>query len=63
MEEVDLTAYLRAVLTSLGSGKKERLVDEKILFLAHPLHQYRADHAPPADNSYLSHSFLLPLAC
>ena len=55
---VHRAVHLRPGLAGLGGGKETGFVALEIPFLPHPLHEHRADHAAPADNTYFFHDIL-----
>jgi hypothetical protein len=50
----------RRLAACVRGGKKHRLDQIEVFFLCHAVHQDRADHAAPADQTYqLAHVFAL----
>ena len=45
----------RRLAADVGSGEEHRLDQLEIAFRAHALHQHRADHTPPANQTYSHH--------
>jgi hypothetical protein len=46
--------------TGVGGGEEQRLDQVKVIFFEHAIHQYRADHAAPADQTYQLAHFKRP---
>src|SRR3546814_1352351 len=55
-----LAGDFRAGAASARRAEEMRFDQRKVVFLLHPLHQHRTDHAAPTDQTYLLHVSLTP---
>src|SRR5690606_21077578 len=56
LERRHFAADVRTTAAKLGRGEKYRLYLVEIALFAHALHEHRAHHATPSDETYSQHS-------
>ncbi len=56
LERRNVLTNIRTLATYVGGGKKHRIDIGKIILVAHALHQHRADHATPTNQTNLLHN-------
>src|SRR5690554_6753564 len=57
----DILADIRTGTTHVGRGEEHRVDGSEIIFLAHPLHEHRAHHTAPANQTNLFHNSKTPM--
>jgi hypothetical protein len=57
---VSFLAMRRGLATGVGGGEEQRFDQVEVIFFDHAIHQYRADHAAPADQTYQLAHFKRP---
>ncbi len=56
LERRNVLTNIRTLATYVGGSKKHRIDIGKIILVAHALHQHRADHATPTNQTNLFHN-------